>query len=111
MVQLGGQTALKLAANLLDEGVPILGTPYECMDLAEDRGKFSRVLKELEIPFPPYGMARTVEEAVEVAEGIGYPHARPPQLRARRAGHADRDQQGGGRRVRGAHPPACCPTT
>jgi carbamoyl-phosphate synthase large subunit len=73
MVQLGGQTALKLARNLVEEGVRIFGTPYEDMDLAEDRGKFSRVLKELEIPFPPYGMARTVEEAVGVAEGIGYP--------------------------------------
>ena len=73
MVQLGGQTALKLARNLLDAGVRIFGTPFENMDLAEDRGKFSQVLKELEIPFPPYGMARTVEEAVGVAETIGYP--------------------------------------
>ena len=73
MVQLGGQTALKLARNLLAAGVPLFGTPFEKMDLAEDRGKFSRVLEELEIPFPPYGIARSVEEAVEVAEGIGYP--------------------------------------
>jgi carbamoyl-phosphate synthase large subunit len=73
MVQLGGQTALKLARNLLETGVPLFGTPFENMDLAEDRGKFSRLLEELEIPFPPYGIARTVEEAVTVSEGIGYP--------------------------------------
>ena len=73
ILQLGGQTALKLARNIVAYGLPIFGTPYENMDLAEDRGKFSHILKELEIPFPPYGMAHTVEEAVEVAEGIGYP--------------------------------------
>ena len=73
MVQLGGQTALKLARNLLETGVPLFGTPFENMDLAEDRGKFSKLLEELEIPFPPYGIAHTVEEAVDVAEGIGYP--------------------------------------
>ncbi len=73
ILQLGGQTALKLATDFVDYGLPILGTSFEKMDLAEDRGKFSRVLKELEIPFPPYGMARTVEEAVNVSESIGYP--------------------------------------
>ena len=73
MVQLGGQTALKLARNLLAADVPLFGTPFDLMDLAEDRGKFSKVLEELEIPFPPYGIAHTVEEAVEVAESIGYP--------------------------------------
>ncbi|MEM6326389.1 MAG: carbamoyl-phosphate synthase large subunit, partial [Bacteroidota bacterium] len=73
ILQLGGQTALKLAREFVARGLPIFGTPFENMDLAEDRGKFSDVLKRLEIPFPPYGMARTVEEAVEVAEGIGYP--------------------------------------
>ncbi len=73
MVQLGGQTALKLARNLVDMGVPILGTPFEQMDLAEDRGKFSAILEELEIPFPNYGMAHTVEEAIDVADGVGYP--------------------------------------
>ncbi len=73
ILQLGGQTALKLARDIVAYGLPIFGTPYENMDLAEDRGKFSEVLKELEIPFPPYGMAHSVEEAVEVAEGIGYP--------------------------------------
>lgn len=73
ILQLGGQTALKLARDLVAYGLPIFGTPFELMDLAEDRGKFSDVLKELEIPFPPYGMAHSVEEAVEVAEEIGYP--------------------------------------
>ncbi|ARA93271.1 carbamoyl phosphate synthase large subunit [Rhodothermaceae bacterium RA] len=73
IVQLGGQTALKLAARLHEAGIPILGTSYEMMDLAEDRGKFSAILKELEIPFPPYGMAHDVAEAVRVAEQIGYP--------------------------------------
>lgn len=73
MVQLGGQTALKLAERLVETGVPLFGTPYANMDLAEDRGKFSALLEELDIPFPDYGMAETVEEAVAVAERIGYP--------------------------------------
>ena len=73
IVQLGGQTALKLARNLLDQGVKIYGTAYDRMDLAEDRGKFSEILKELEIPFPPYGMASTTYDAGRVAESIGYP--------------------------------------
>ncbi len=73
MVQLGGQTALKLAHNMMAEGVHFFGTQVHNMDLAEDRGKFSKILKELEIPFPPYGMATTVAEAIETAERIGYP--------------------------------------
>jgi len=73
ILQLGGQTALKLARDIVAYGLPIFGTPFENMDLAEDRGKFSEILEELEIPFPPYGIAHTVEEAVDVAEGIGYP--------------------------------------
>ena len=73
ILQLGGQTALKLAERIVERGLPIFGTPFANMDLAEDRGKFSEVLKELEIPFPPYGIARSVEEAVEVSERIGYP--------------------------------------
>ncbi|MEM6645190.1 MAG: carbamoyl-phosphate synthase large subunit, partial [Bacteroidota bacterium] len=67
IVQLGGQTALKLAKKFDAHGIPILGTTFEMMDLAEDREKFSDVLKELEIPFPPYGVAHDVEEAIEVA--------------------------------------------
>ncbi len=73
IVQLGGQTALKIAGDLDALGIPILGTSFREMDLAEDRGKFSRVLKELEIPFPPYGEARNVRDAVREAENIGYP--------------------------------------
>jgi carbamoyl-phosphate synthase large subunit len=73
IVQLGGQTAIKLADDLERRGIRIVGTPYHMMDLAEDRGKFTGILKELEIPFPPYGMAHDVEEAIDVAEKIGYP--------------------------------------
>ena len=73
ILQLGGQTALKLAERFVENDVHIFGTRHEMMDLAEDRGKFSDVLKQLEIPFPPYGMAETVEEAVETADKIGYP--------------------------------------
>ena len=73
ILQLGGQTALKLGQRFVDEGVKIFGTSHEKMDLAEDRGKFTEVLKRLEIPFPSYGMAHTVKEAVKVADDIGYP--------------------------------------
>lgn len=73
IVQLGGQTALKLAELFDQKGIRILGTGFDEMDLAEDRGKFSTILKELEIPYPQYGVAHTVNEAVEVAEKIGYP--------------------------------------
>ncbi len=73
IVQLGGQTALKLAGKLTEHGIPILGTSYAQMDLAENRGKFSRILEELKIPSPAYGMATTVYDAVRVAERIGYP--------------------------------------
>ena len=73
VVQFGGQTALKIARRIKECGVHILGTPYEQMDLAEDRGKFSEILKELEIPFPPYGMATSIKEAVIASEHIGYP--------------------------------------
>jgi len=73
IVQLGGQTALKLARGFARDGVRIFGTGFDDMDLAEDRGKFSEVLKELEIPYPPYGVAFTKEQAVVVAEKIGYP--------------------------------------
>ena len=73
IVQLGGQTALKLAERLHKKGVKIIGTSYDNMDIAEDRGRFSDMLKELEIPYPEYGTAFTVDEAVEVAKKVGYP--------------------------------------
>jgi carbamoyl-phosphate synthase large subunit len=73
IVQLGGQTALKLAERLTKKGVKIIGTSFDNMDIAEDRGRFSDMLKELNIPYPSYGTAYTVDEAVEVANKVGYP--------------------------------------
>jgi carbamoyl-phosphate synthase large subunit len=73
IVQLGGQTALKLASKLQERGVKIIGTSYENMDLAEDRGAFSDLLKQLEIPYPRYGVANSADEAIEIANRIGYP--------------------------------------
>lgn len=73
IVQLGGQTALKLAEKLHKKGIKIIGTSFDNMDIAEDRGRFSDMLKSLEIPYPNYGTANTVDEAVEVAKEVGYP--------------------------------------
>jgi carbamoyl-phosphate synthase large subunit len=73
IVQLGGQTALKLAERLTKKGIKIIGTSFDNMDIAEDRGRFSDMLKELGIPYPNYGTAYTVDEAVEVANKVGYP--------------------------------------
>ncbi len=73
IVQLGGQTALKLAERLHEKGIKIIGTSYDSMDIAEDRGRFSDMLKELEIPYPDYGTAYDVDEAVAVANKVGYP--------------------------------------
>lgn len=73
IVQLGGQTALKLAERLHKKGIPIIGTSYDNMDIAEDRGRFSDMLKELNIPYPEYGTAYTVDQATEVANKVGYP--------------------------------------
>src|SRR5688572_7839412 len=73
IVQLGGQTALKLAERLHEKGIPIIGTSYDNMDIAEDRGRFSDMLKELNIPYPEYGTTYTVDDAVEVAKKVGYP--------------------------------------
>ena len=73
IVQLGGQTALKLSEKLHEIGIPILGTSYEDMDKAEDRGRFSDLLKELGIPYPKYGVAESAEEALEVVTNVGYP--------------------------------------
>jgi carbamoyl-phosphate synthase large subunit len=73
IVQLGGQTALKLAETLSKEGIKIIGTAYEAMDLAEDRGAFSDLLKELNIPYPKYGAATDADEALEIAHRVSYP--------------------------------------
>jgi carbamoyl-phosphate synthase large subunit len=73
IVQLGGQTALKLAKKLHERGVKIIGTSFDSMDIAEDRGRFSDMLKELHIPYPNYGTAYTTDEAIEVAAQVGYP--------------------------------------
>ncbi|HNQ12351.1 MAG TPA: carbamoyl-phosphate synthase large subunit, partial [Bacteroidia bacterium] len=73
IVQLGGQTALKLSEKLHERGIKIIGTSYESMDLAEDRGRFSDLLKELDIPYPLYGVAESAEEALVVAKQVGYP--------------------------------------
>nr|MBC7612704.1 carbamoyl-phosphate synthase large subunit [Pseudopedobacter sp.] len=73
IVQLGGQTALKMAEKLHERGIKIIGTSFENMDIAEDRGRFSDLLKELNIPYPKYGVAETAEEAIIVAHEVGYP--------------------------------------
>ncbi len=73
IVQLGGQTALKLAEKLTEKGVKIIGTSFDNMDIAEDRGRFSDMLKDLGIPYPEYGTAYDVDEAVQVANRVGYP--------------------------------------
>jgi carbamoyl-phosphate synthase large subunit len=73
IVQLGGQTALKLAEKLHQKGIKIIGTSYDNMDIAEDRGRFSDMLKSLDIPYPNYGTAFNVDDAVEVAKEVGYP--------------------------------------
>ncbi len=73
IVQLGGQTALKLAEKLDKYGIKIIGTSFDSLDLAEDRGRFSDLLKELEIPYPEYGAIETADEALEISSKIGYP--------------------------------------
>lgn len=73
ILQVGGQTALKLGKRFVEAGIKIFGTPFEMINFAEDRGSFSEFLKKLEIPFPEYGTADSVEGAVEIADRIGYP--------------------------------------
>jgi carbamoyl-phosphate synthase large subunit len=73
VIQFGGQTPLKLARAIEAAGFRILGTPYEAVDLAEDRERFAALCGELEIAVPPWGMASSPDEAVEVAERVGYP--------------------------------------
>ena len=73
IVQFGGQTPLKIAEQLHAAGVTILGTSQDAIDLAEDRERFGGVLEKLGLQAPPYGTARSAEEALEIAETIGYP--------------------------------------
>ena len=73
IVQFGGQTPLRLAKALEEAGVPLLGTPVDAIDLAEDRGRFGALLRRLEIAHPPYGTALSADEAVVIAEEVGFP--------------------------------------
>ena len=73
IVTFGGQTPLKLAKRLEDAGIKILGTPSEGIDLAEDRQRFGDLITELGIPVPAWGTATSENEAVDVAEEVGYP--------------------------------------
>ncbi len=73
IVQLGGQTALKIAQKLHEKGIKIIGTSFPDMDMSEDRGLFSDLLKKLDIPYPNYGVTETAEEAVNIAHEVGYP--------------------------------------
>jgi len=73
IVQLGGQTALKLAEKLERHGVKIIGTSYKSLDLAEDRGSFSTLLKENNIPYPRFGTAETADEALDLSDDLGFP--------------------------------------
>ncbi len=73
IVQLGGQTALKLAGKLERYGIKILGTSFDALDLAEDRGRFSKVLEQHNIPFPKYGVVESAEQAIELSNDLGFP--------------------------------------
>ena len=73
IVQLGGQTALKLAEKLSKYGIKILGTSFDALDLAEDRGRFSELLTDLKIPFPQFGIAESAEEATLLADTLDFP--------------------------------------
>jgi carbamoyl-phosphate synthase large subunit len=73
IVQLGGQTALKLAEKLNRYGIKIMGTSFDALDLAEDRGRFSKLLEEHNIPFPKYGIVQDAEQALELSDELGFP--------------------------------------
>ena len=73
IVQLGGQTALKLAEKLDKYGIPIVGTSFTSLNLAEDRGSFSNLLKEHNIPYPDFGVAQNAAEALELADTLNFP--------------------------------------
>jgi len=73
IVQFGGQTALKLAEKLEKYGIKIIGTSFDALDLAEDRGSFSRLLRELKIPYPEFGVAEDAEQALKLSKDLGFP--------------------------------------
>ena len=73
IVQLGGQTALKLAEKLERFGIKVLGTSFKALDLAEDRGRFSNLLKENNIPYPKFGVVESAEQAIELSKDLGFP--------------------------------------
>jgi carbamoyl-phosphate synthase large subunit len=73
IVQLGGQTALKLAEKLDRYGIPVLGTSYKALDLAEDRGSFSTLLKKEGIPYPKFGVVENADQAVDLCRELGFP--------------------------------------
>lgn len=73
IVQLGGQTALKLAEKLDRFGIPIMGTNYQSLDLAEDRGRFSTLLREHNVPYPRFDVATNADEALDIADELGFP--------------------------------------
>ena len=73
IVQLGGQTALKLAEKLERYGIKIMGSSFKSLDLAEDRGSFSSLLKENDIPYPKFGVVESAEQAIELSKDLGFP--------------------------------------
>ena len=73
IVQLGGQTALKLAEKIDRYGIPVLGTSYQALDIAEDRGRFSTLLKELGVPYPKFGSVTSAEQGIELSRELGFP--------------------------------------
>ena len=73
IVQLGGQTALKMAEKLTRYGIKIIGTSWDALDLAEDRGRFSNLLHDLNIPYPKFGTVRESEAAIELSRELGFP--------------------------------------
>ena len=93
IVQFGGQTPLNIARELMDEGLPIIGTSPEAIDLAEDRDRFRQMMDKLGIPMPESGMASDLDQALEVAESIGYPlMVRPSYVLGGRAMEIVRDE-------------------
>ena len=99
IVQFGGQTPLNLARALEKAGIPILGTSPDAIDLAEDRERFAALVNKLGLLQPANGIARSRDEAVAVAERIGYPGADAAELRARRARDGDRRRRRAARRL------------